>query len=141
MGIRRFSTGVPVPFRLDLTVRMLRRRPHNAIDGWDGSTWRRSLATDHGAVALAVTQPRARGGPRLAVAVESPGAPPGAGAVAEARRVVTRALGREVDLAPFYRLAGRDRRSSTWLSRRLTRQTSSVRPTSIVARGMRGSSR
>jgi hypothetical protein len=31
------------PFRLDLTVWTLRRRPDNAVDRWDGQTYRRVL--------------------------------------------------------------------------------------------------
>ena len=31
------------PFRLDLTVWTLRRRPENAIDCWDGKTYSRVL--------------------------------------------------------------------------------------------------
>ena len=31
------------PFRLDLTVRALRRRPHDAIDTWDGHSYRTLL--------------------------------------------------------------------------------------------------
>jgi hypothetical protein len=31
------------PFRLDLTVWALRRRPRNLIDRWDGTTYRRLI--------------------------------------------------------------------------------------------------
>ncbi|MBV8610422.1 MAG: hypothetical protein JO034_23555, partial [Singulisphaera sp.] len=34
------------PFRLDLTVWTLRRRPDNAVDRWDGQTYRRVLSLD-----------------------------------------------------------------------------------------------
>jgi len=36
------------PFRLDLTVWTLRRRPDNVVDRWDGETYRRVLITDDG---------------------------------------------------------------------------------------------
>ena len=36
------------PFRLDLTAWALRRQPHNAIDRWNGRTWRRVLAIGDG---------------------------------------------------------------------------------------------
>jgi len=42
------------PFRLDLTVWTLRRRPDNAIDRWDGTTYRRALALANGPVEVAV---------------------------------------------------------------------------------------
>jgi hypothetical protein len=52
------------PFRLDLTAWALRRRPHNAIDRWDASTYRRVVCADGGPVALSVTcGPRAFPGP------------------------------------------------------------------------------
>lgn len=31
------------PFRLDLTVWTLRRRPDNSVDRWDGQTYRRVM--------------------------------------------------------------------------------------------------
>ena len=34
------------PFRLDLTVQALRRRAINAVDRWDGTTYRRILVVD-----------------------------------------------------------------------------------------------
>ena len=44
------------PFRLDLTVWTLRRRPDNAVDRWDGTTYRRVLPLPAGPVEVAVTQ-------------------------------------------------------------------------------------
>jgi DNA-3-methyladenine glycosylase II len=44
------------PFRLDLTVWALRRRPDNAIDTWDGRTYRRALEIDGATVELATVQ-------------------------------------------------------------------------------------
>ena len=44
------------PFRLDLTTWALRRRPDNAIDRWDASTYRRAVSIDGDPVALSVTQ-------------------------------------------------------------------------------------
>ena len=38
----RFTLEPVPPFRLDLTVWTLRRRPHNTIDDWDGETYRRT---------------------------------------------------------------------------------------------------
>src|SRR5665647_3641894 len=42
----RFSICPVMPFRLDLTVWALRRRSMNAVDLWDGETYRRVLAVD-----------------------------------------------------------------------------------------------
>ena len=39
----RFTLQPVPPFRLDLTAWALRRRPHNAVDRWDGDTYRRVL--------------------------------------------------------------------------------------------------
>jgi DNA-3-methyladenine glycosylase II len=43
MGVRTFQVDVPAPYRLDLTVWTLRRRAHNEIDRWDGSSYQRTL--------------------------------------------------------------------------------------------------
>jgi len=93
-------TPVP-PFRLDFTAWALRRRANNAIDRWDGTTYRRVLVLDARAAEVAVTQ----AGPRLRVAVTG-------GGLSSARPAVTAALrhllGLGVDLSAFYRLAARD---------------------------------
>src|ERR1035437_8717844 len=52
----RFSICPVMPFRLDLTVWALRRRSMNAVDLWDGETYRRVLAVDDKPVLVAVTQ-------------------------------------------------------------------------------------
>src|SRR5678815_6099918 len=69
---RSFSIRPVPPFRLDLTVWALRRRPENAIDRWDGDTYRRVLMIDSQAVEVAVRQ---RGGseePQLEVDLTGP---------------------------------------------------------------------
>lgn len=43
------------PFRLDLTVWTLRRRADNAVDRWDGQTYRRVLPLPAGLVDVTVT--------------------------------------------------------------------------------------
>ena len=63
---RIFLDVQPVPpFRLDLTVWTLRRRPDNLFDRWDGTTYRRVLIADDKPFEIAVTQP----GENLRVAV------------------------------------------------------------------------
>jgi hypothetical protein len=43
MARRTFSMRALPPFRLDPTVLALRRRRGNAVDTWDGRTYRRAL--------------------------------------------------------------------------------------------------
>ena len=102
-----FTLDVAPPFRLDLTVWALRRRLVNQIDRWDGAAWRRTVFADEAPVALAVTQVGSRERPRPKV--EMAGAPtqPSESLI---RQTVNRALGIDVDLAPFYAMAARDSR-------------------------------
>jgi hypothetical protein len=44
------------PFRLDLTVWVLRRRPDNVVDRWDGHTYWRVVSWPSGPVEFDVTQ-------------------------------------------------------------------------------------
>lgn len=71
--MNRFSIDLePVPpFRLDLTVWALRRRPDNLVDRWDGVTYRRVLISDDGEpFEVAVTQLSLPETPRLWVSVQ-----------------------------------------------------------------------
>src|SRR5215469_4242823 len=95
------------PFRLDLTVWVLRRLPGNAMDRWDGHTYRRVVSVGQTAVAMEVVQVGPPEQRRLRVTV--------GGRTSEARRsaataILRRVLGLDVDLAPFYEIARRDRR-------------------------------
>ncbi len=108
------------PFRLDLTVWTLRRRPDNLVDRWDGQTYRRVLApgdgdADDAAVEMAVTQLGPPDAPRLRVALS--GARVSAEAEAAARATLTRALGLEIDLTAFYRFAAADARLAPLVER------------------------
>ncbi len=109
-----FLEPVP-PFRLDLTVWTLRRRPDNAVDRWDGETYRRVLAVPAGPVEVSVRQVGPPEAARLRVSVE------GRRLSSPARTVVTSVLGRllglQIDLAAFYRFAARQGRLGR-LSRR-----------------------
>ena len=100
-----FLEPIP-PFRLDLTAWTLRRRPDNAIDRWDGTTYRRVLTPAGGPVEVAVVQTGPPETPRLRVTVH------GAPLDPELKQAVTAALeqllGLRIDLAAFYRLASRD---------------------------------
>jgi DNA-3-methyladenine glycosylase II len=66
---RSFSITPIPPFRLDLTAWALRRRPENAIDRWDGRTYRRVLMIDSQAVEVAVHQSGGPYAPQLEVLV------------------------------------------------------------------------
>jgi DNA-3-methyladenine glycosylase II len=102
-----FTLEVAPPFRLDLTVWALRRRPVNQIDRWDGAAWRRTVIAGDGPVELAVTQVASMERPRLKV--EMAGAPSEA-SESLIRQTLNRALGIDIDLALFYAMAARDSR-------------------------------
>jgi DNA-3-methyladenine glycosylase II len=93
------------PFRLDLTVWVLRRRPDNVVDRWDGHTYRRVVLLPAGPVEVAVTQIEPPESPRLRVSVtDHPLQPKLRSAVT---MVLERLLGLRTDLAKFYRFAAR----------------------------------
>jgi DNA-3-methyladenine glycosylase II len=94
------------PFRLDLTVWALRRRPDNAIDTWDGRTYRRALEIDGGTVELATVQAGSSLAPRVEVTLT--GVRIDQRTEEHARAALTLLLGLERDLSPFYRLAEGD---------------------------------
>ncbi|MGH7257428.1 MAG: DNA-3-methyladenine glycosylase family protein [Nitrospiraceae bacterium] len=100
----RFRLHPRLPFRLDLTVWALRRRPSNGIDRWDGATYSRVLVvggqpflvalTRHG-TGLEVTLT----GPRVSTSVQS-----------HVTTVLERLLGLRQDLHEFYACAAHDPR-------------------------------
>ncbi|MFZ1756331.1 MAG: hypothetical protein WBO46_26070 [Caldilineaceae bacterium] len=94
------------PFRLDLTVWTLRRRPDNLIDRWDRQTYRRVLAEDGNPFEIAVTQFDESGMARLRVTTTNKMISPDRRAYITA--MVGRLLGIHVDLMDFYRLGERD---------------------------------
>ena len=108
MSQRSFSITPIPPFRLDLTAWALRRRPENAVDRWDGRTYRRVLMIDSKAVEVAVHQSGSPEEPQLEVDVT------GSGLTVRqegfARVLLERMLGVHKDLRPFYGLATRDPR-------------------------------
>ncbi|MGB6554312.1 MAG: hypothetical protein WBE78_12525 [Candidatus Binataceae bacterium] len=106
MARLEFTLRARAPFRLDHTAWALRRRPHNLIDRFDAGVWRRVLAIGGKPAALAVRQLRAGARPEIEVTATGPAATRAARAEIEA--IVTRTLGLERDLAPFYRMSERD---------------------------------
>jgi DNA-3-methyladenine glycosylase II len=103
---RTFSVGAVPPFRLDLTVWALRRRPDNIIDRWDGHTYRRAVALEAGTIELAAVQAGSAAVPRLTVTVT--GAQFDKQTEEATRAALARLLGLELDLSPFDRLAPAD---------------------------------
>jgi len=97
------------PFRLDLTVWLLRRRPHNLVDRWDGETYQRVLVVQEKPVLVTVSQTGSPEAPELQVKFSGAvsGIPEAAAALEAA---LTRLLGLSVDLTGFYQAAGSDQR-------------------------------
>ena len=93
-----------MPFRLDLTVWALRRRSMNAVDLWDGETYRRVLAVDDKPVLVAVTQQATM----LDITVTGEDLPPTAEEAA--RFALERLLGISLDLGKFYEFTPRHAR-------------------------------
>jgi DNA-3-methyladenine glycosylase II len=108
MNRRTFFLEPVPPFRLDLTVWTLRRRPHNAVDRWDGTTYRRVLPLPAGPVEVAVTQARPPETPQLQVVVA--GQPIRAAVKAAVTSALERLLGLSIDLTEFYQFAAHGRR-------------------------------
>ncbi|MEI2691970.1 MAG: DNA-3-methyladenine glycosylase 2 family protein [Anaerolineae bacterium] len=94
------------PFRLDLTVWALRRRPDNLMDRWDGRTYRRALLAGGAPMEVAVTQVDGAPTPRLCVTVT------GNAVLPDVREHVVatlqRLLGTQVDLQGFYGFSAAD---------------------------------
>src|SRR5665213_2387320 len=88
------------PFRLDFVTWVLRRVPVNAMDRWDGRTYRRILLIGRTPVPVEVVQVGPPEEPVLRVTA-------GGRASAKSRSAVVaflnRVLGLDLDLAPFYR--------------------------------------
>lgn len=94
------------PFRLDLTVWALRRRPDNIVDRWEDGTYRRVLVIENEPVEIAVTQVGPPDAPVLQVTASGVRLP--ADVEAAVTGFIEWTLGIERDLTGFYRLAGQD---------------------------------
>jgi DNA-3-methyladenine glycosylase II len=98
------------PFRLDFTAWALRRRPGNAVDRWDGTTYRRIVIVGRRVTELAIQQSGAAAAPRVIVTAK-----PALRTMSDRRQVrsiVNRLLGLQIDLSAWYQMARRDRRLS-----------------------------
>ncbi|HEY7089897.1 MAG TPA: hypothetical protein VH518_17500 [Tepidisphaeraceae bacterium] len=100
-------TPVP-PFRLDLTVWVLRRLPINQMDRWDGETYRRVLLLGDKPVDVAVVQGGSARAPQLIVTAGGPRL--GSRTRKAVISMLDKMLGLSVDLHPFRRLAASDQR-------------------------------
>ena len=94
------------PFRLDLTVCALRRRAFNAVDRWDGTTYRRVLVVDGQPLGVEVAQIAPPQCPMLRVTVRGASLAPCARSAVMS--TLTRVLGLDRCLADFYRAAAGD---------------------------------
>ena len=103
-----FEFAALPPFRLDLTVWALRRRPGNSVDRWDGRTYARSLPIAGAIAELAVMQVRSGDSPRLEVSVTADRPVARDRMHVEVGEFLRHALGLQVDLGDFYRHAARD---------------------------------
>lgn len=101
-----FGIDPEPPFRLDLSVWALRRRPGNTVDRWDGTSYRRAFALNDAAVGVSVTRAGGRDSPSLGVAFK--GTRIGPGVEESVRANIQRMLGLRVDLSDFYRMAAAD---------------------------------
>ena len=104
-SVCQFEIEVAHPFRLDFTVWTLRRRPHNAVDGWDGTRYRRTLVIEEVPVEVTVRQESNDKVALLAVEVRHRGAGLDDHSRSEIRHVLTRSLGLEASLSGFYQMA------------------------------------
>lgn len=101
--MERLSFLVPVtpPFNLEYTIRVLRRSNKNEIDTWTHDRYSRILMLDGDPHFAIVRQPATRHTSYLEVTVEA--ARMATGAQKQITTLITRMLGLNIDLKPFYR--------------------------------------
>lgn len=95
------------PFRLDLTVWVLRRLPINAMDRWDGTIYSRVLPYRDTAIQVQVRQKGTVDQPSLEVVTT--GARAGPARNSYVTSVLEKLLGLNIDLSAFYGKALRDK--------------------------------
>lgn len=110
-----FSMKPVPPFRLDLTVWVLRRLPINAIDRWDGRTYRRALVINDSPAEVSVVQTGPPDRPELGVTVD--GIKASALNKSASELILKRMLGLEIDLSEFYGMAAAHRKLNALVGR------------------------
>lgn len=108
------------PFHLEATVRVLQRRPTNAIEHWDGTSYLRVLGTPGDLALVEVKNHGTVDAPDVRYSVRA--GDPSAAARADIRATLHRTLGLGLDPTAFQKLADVDRK---------------LRPTLQALRGMR----
>jgi DNA-3-methyladenine glycosylase II len=103
MASYSFTLEPIAPFRLDLTVWVLRRRPDNQIDRWDGQTYERILVIDGEPLFVSVTQIGTPENSHLEVVVIAEKA--NSDTELQVRTSLERLLGVRVDLQHFYQFS------------------------------------
>lgn len=106
MDTIRFSLAAAPPFRLDLTVWVLRRRPANSIDSWDGKTYRRVLLVDGQSVLIEVEQAGPLETPRLSIVAHADDFT--SRTKRQVREAIERNLGLRRNMAEFYSMVSGD---------------------------------
>lgn len=100
-----FELEPVAPFQLELTAWVLRRRPGNLIDRWDGRTYRRVLVVEDEPIEVAVTQAGSPAAPCLSIRLSGRLAGPALEPPVTA--ALDRLLGLKVSLDRFYLFAQR----------------------------------
>jgi len=114
------SLTTRAPFHLEATVRVLQRRPANAVDLWERGVYERVLTLSRGAVLTEVRSHGTVDSPDLRLSIRAGDA--SARTWAEAGATVRRILGLDIDPAPLQRIVNAQR---------------SIRTTCSALRGMR----
>lgn len=96
------------PFRLDLTVWVLKRRPDYVIDEWDGETYRRTLRVDGRLCGVAVRQVAPPDEAELEITLT--GSAEAIALANQVTRAVEKLLGTTINLNDFYQFAETDER-------------------------------
>ena len=112
--------ATPAPFHLEATVRVLQRRPANAVDMWEEGRWLRVFATAEGLVLTAVDNRGSIDAPDVRLSILA--GPPSADARSSVQQAIRKMLGLDVDPVPLQAAADR---------------LPSLRPTARALRGMR----
>lgn len=108
MGQIKFTLNPLPPFSLNLTLWVLRRRPQNTWDLWDGRTYQRVLSIHNQAVIVSINQLGSVNKPQLEITAQ--GRKIRAQMVPLLKLALERILGLQVDLSRFYQLAEKDSR-------------------------------